>query len=226
MPDAGMPSPPQKFAANRCPFERNREDQEEQDDRQDLGDRDDLVDRRRLLHAAKHRKMENPDADRRDHDRGKRAAITKNREKRHERRFDQHPVERIAETSAEKIAEGGKKPEIVAKPGLSIGIDAGVEVRLTLRERWSTRAKVYMPPAAISHAMIAPKTPVAVPKARGSDQMPAPTIEPTTIMVSANSENFCVCSNGITAAAAGGTHQNLSALHLDFLPRGRRTEIT
>jgi hypothetical protein len=29
--------------------------------------------------------------------------------------------------------------------------------------------------------------PVAVPKARGSDQMPAPTIEPTTIIVSANS---------------------------------------
>src|SRR5690349_15970588 len=51
-----------------------------------------------------------------------------------------------------------------------------------------------MPPAAISHAMIAPKTPVAVANGRGSDQMPAPTIEPTTIMVSANSENFCVCT--------------------------------
>jgi hypothetical protein len=50
--------------------------------------------------------------------------------------------------------------------------------------------------------MIAPKTPVAVAKGRGNDQMPAPTIEPTTIMVSANSENFCVRSDA-TAAAAG-----------------------
>src|SRR5215472_14060539 len=60
-----------------------------------------------------------------------------------------------------------------------------------------------MPPAAISHAMIAPKTPVAVAKGRGNDQMPAPTIEPTTIMVSANSENFCVCADATVVAAPG-----------------------
>ncbi len=50
-----------------------------------------------------------------------------------------------------------------------------------------------MPPAATVHAIIAPNGPVAVPKARGSEKMPAPTIEPTAIAVSANSENFGVC---------------------------------
>jgi len=62
-----------------------------------------------------------------------------------------------------------------------------------------------MPPAAISQAMIAPKTPVAVAKGRGNDQMPAPTIEPTTIMVSANSESFCVCSRASAVPAAGAS---------------------
>ena len=60
-----------------------------------------------------------------------------------------------------------------------------------------------MPPAAIIHATIAPNTPVAVPKARGSDQMPAPTIDPTTIMVSAKSEIFSVRSDTAVGAAAG-----------------------
>ena len=38
-----------------------------------------------------------------------------------------------------------------------------------------------MPPAAINHAMIAPNGPVAFPKVRGSEKMPEPTIDPTTI---------------------------------------------
>jgi hypothetical protein len=32
---------------------------------------------------------------------------------------------------------------------------------------------------------------VAFPKVRGSEKMPEPTIDPTTIPVSANSDNFC-----------------------------------
>ena len=47
-----------------------------------------------------------------------------------------------------------------------------------------------MPPAAMIHAMIAPNGPVAMPKVRGSEKMPEPTIEPTTIPVSANSDSF------------------------------------
>jgi hypothetical protein len=54
-----------------------------------------------------------------------------------------------------------------------------------------------MPPAAMIQAIIAPNGPVATPKARGSEKIPAPTIEPTTIMVSANSEIFCVRADAI-----------------------------
>jgi hypothetical protein len=46
---------------------------------------------------------------------------------------------------------------------------------------------------------------VAVAKGRGNDQMPAPTIEPTTIIVSANSENFCVPAAGIAPAISAET---------------------
>src|SRR6516164_6922869 len=80
-----------------------------------------------------------------------------------------------------------------------------------------------MPPAAISHAMIAPKTPVAVAKGRGNDQMPAPTIEPTTIMVSANSENFCVCADA-TVVAAPGTSARACVLSIgNFLLKAQDT---
>jgi hypothetical protein len=47
-----------------------------------------------------------------------------------------------------------------------------------------------MPPAAMHQAMMAPKGPVAMPKVRGSEKMPEPTMDPTTIPVSANSESF------------------------------------
>jgi hypothetical protein len=64
-----------------------------------------------------------------------------------------------------------------------------------------------MPPAAINHAMIAPNGPVAFPKVRGSEKMPEPTIDPTTIPVSANSDNFCtdLSAKGPPAACPTGT---------------------
>jgi len=39
---------------------------------------------------------------------------------------------------------------------------------------------------------MAPKGPVAMPKVRGREKIPAPTIDPTTIAVNANRENFAV----------------------------------
>jgi hypothetical protein len=39
--------------------------------------------------------------------------------------------------------------------------------------------------------MIAPNGPVAMPKVRGRENMPDPTIDPTTIPVKAKSDNFC-----------------------------------
>ena len=38
---------------------------------------------------------------------------------------------------------------------------------------------------------MAPKDPVAMAKTRGSQQMPEPTMDPTTIAVRASNENFC-----------------------------------
>jgi hypothetical protein len=48
-----------------------------------------------------------------------------------------------------------------------------------------------MPPAAMHHAKMAPKGPVAMPKVRGNENIPEPTIDPTTIAVRANNESFC-----------------------------------
>ncbi len=48
-----------------------------------------------------------------------------------------------------------------------------------------------MPPAAMHHAMMAPKGPVAFPKVRGREKMPEPTMDPTTMAVSVNSGSFC-----------------------------------
>ncbi|HKE95442.1 MAG TPA: hypothetical protein VKB34_14105, partial [Povalibacter sp.] len=53
-----------------------------------------------------------------------------------------------------------------------------------------TRAMQYMPPAAIHQAMMAPNGPVAVPKARGSEKIPDPTMDPTTIAVSVATGSF------------------------------------
>ena len=55
---------------------------------------------------------------------------------------------------------------------------------------WNTRASMYMPVPAMHQAMMAPNGPVAAPKVRGSENMPAPTIEPTTIAVNAGRESF------------------------------------
>src|SRR5262245_32434943 len=49
---------------------------------------------------------------------------------------------------------------------------------------------MYMPPPAMHQAMMAPNGPVARPNVRGSEKIPAPTIEPTTIAVKANRENL------------------------------------
>jgi hypothetical protein len=49
---------------------------------------------------------------------------------------------------------------------------------------------MYMPLPAMPQAINAPKGPVALPKVRGSEKMPAPTIPPTTIAVSARRESF------------------------------------
>src|SRR6185437_15556555 len=65
---------------------------------------------------------------------------------------------------------------------------------------WKTRASMYMPPPAMTHAMMAPNGPVAAPKVLGKEKMPAPIIEPTTIAVSENSGIFRTASSCVAAA--------------------------
>ena len=57
-----------------------------------------------------------------------------------ERRADQNPVEDVAEAAAEPVAEGGKKSHVVAKAGLGVGKDAGVDVGLAFRRAPERRA--------------------------------------------------------------------------------------
>lgn len=47
---------------------------------------------------------------------------------------------------------------------------------------------------------MAPNGPVAAPKVRGRENIPAPTMDPTTIAVRANRESFCACW-GIAASS-------------------------
>ena len=103
------------------------------------------------------------------------------------------------------IAESRGESEIVAEPGLGVGIDAGVEIGFTFGKRLEHACQRIHAAGCDNSRDDRAKTPVAVPKARGSDQVPAPTIEPTTIMVCANSENFCVCSEA-TAAGVGAAN--------------------
>src|SRR5262245_29879871 len=62
---------------------------------------------------------------------------------------------------------------------------------------------MYMPEPAVSHAIMAPKGPVASPKIRGNEKIPAPTMEPTTMPVSAKRDSFWDASVG--AAVSRGT---------------------
>ena len=54
-----------------------------------------------------------------------------------------------------------------------------------------------MPPAAMIQAMMAPNGPVALPKVRGSEKIPAPTMDPTTMAVRVQTENFCCADDAM-----------------------------
>jgi hypothetical protein len=56
---------------------------------------------------------------------------------------------------------------------------------------WNTNASISIPPPATSQAINAPTTPVSWAKRRGSENTPAPTIDPTTIPVIVMRVSFC-----------------------------------
>ena len=115
--------------------EEKDEDEDRHDQRNNLGDGDDRVDEGRLLDAPQDHEMERPDADQRHDNRCGVGAIPENFWKEPaERRGDEHPVEGVAEATAEPVAEGRQEADIVAKARLRVGEDAGVDVRPLLRQ--------------------------------------------------------------------------------------------
>ncbi len=116
--------------------EEEHEGEDRHDQRHDSGDSDDGVDHRRLLDAAQDHEMERPDADQRDDDRGRRAAVAEEiGEETPEGRADQHPVEHVAQATAEPVTEGREEAHIVAKARLGVGEHAGVDVGPPLCQR-------------------------------------------------------------------------------------------
>jgi hypothetical protein len=75
-----------------------------------------------------------------------------------------------------------------------LGQDAGLDLGRFPPIVWKTRVSMYMPPAAMIEATIAPKGPVAGPDVRGRENMPAPTIDPTTMLARTSGESFCGAS--------------------------------
>ncbi|GLR84460.1 hypothetical protein GCM10007857_11700 [Bradyrhizobium iriomotense] len=65
---------------------------------------------------------------------------------------------------------------------------------------------------------MAPNGPVAMPKVRGNEKMPEPTIEPTTIAVSANSESFCIDDVAVMEASRSQQRPGQWALVGAFRP--------
>ena len=59
-------------------------------------------------------------------------------------------------------------------------------------------------------ATMAPNGPVAAPKVRGSEKIPAPTIEPTTMAVSANRESFCTDADAMRVTHANRLERSAS----------------
>jgi hypothetical protein len=61
---------------------------------------------------------------------------------------------------------------------------------LRTASNWKTNASISIPVPAMAHAIRAPATPVSWANRRGSENTPAPTIEPTTIPVMVQNVSF------------------------------------
>ena len=115
-------------------LERHRRNHDEHDQRHDLGDRGHLIDEGRLLDPAHHQKMHGPQQHRRTADGDRRVALAKHREEVTERAEQQHEITDVAQPGADPVTPGGRETHVVAKPGLGVGVDAGVQLRLAVGE--------------------------------------------------------------------------------------------
>src|SRR6516225_10775852 len=83
-----------------------------------------------------------------------------------------------------------KKHRYSPKPAFAYAYTPASNSGLRTASVWNTNLSISIPVPAITQAISAPKTPLARAKLRGSEKIPAPTIDPTTIAISVVSGNF------------------------------------
>lgn len=94
-----------------------------------------------------------------------------------------------------------KNPAYSPNPALAYAYTPASSPGRRTASDWKTRASVSMPVPAISQATSAPSTPVSWANRPGSENTPAPTIEPTTSMVSVGSASFAAPASASRTAA-------------------------
>ncbi len=115
-------------------LEEEKHDDDEDADRNHLGYGHDRVDAGRFLDPAQDHEVHGPQDGRGEDHGDHRVALAEHRDEPAERRADQDEIGGVAQAGAGPEAEGGHESEIVAEAGLGISEDAGVEVRLALRQ--------------------------------------------------------------------------------------------
>ena len=101
-------------------------------------------------------------------------------------------------------AESCSESAIRAEALFGIHEDAVVQVGSTLREALQDERQHEHADASVDYAMSAPKPPGAPANLRGSEKMPAPTIEPTTSAISAGRASVSDFSFDMVAVPSGG----------------------
>lgn len=102
-----------------------------------------------------------------------------------------------------------KKPRYSPKPAFAYAWTPASRSDLLIASRWKTKASISMPVPATAQAIRAPATPVSWANRLGSENTPAPTIEPTTMVVSVSRVSL----------AAGGAWVSASTCVMGVLRR-------
>ncbi|CRM34578.1 hypothetical protein [Pseudomonas sp. 24 E 13] len=113
-------------------LERHGGNHDKHQQRHNFRHRGDLVDERRLLDPAHHQKMHGPQQHGCTADGQRRITLAEHREKVAEGAEQQHEVPDVAHPRADPVTPGGRKPHVVAKPGLGVGVHAGIQFRLAV----------------------------------------------------------------------------------------------
>ena len=115
-------------------FKRDAGQHDKHYDRDDFRHGGDLVDKRRFLDAAQHQKVHTPQQQRGAANGDGRVALTEDRYEIPQRTEQQHKVADVAHPRADPVAPGRRKAHVIAKTGLGVGVDPGIEFRFAVSE--------------------------------------------------------------------------------------------